>query len=150
MCVLTLEIGLALDLWITKYFLAQTSFSREILPKSSIHKTEKITLTSTSCACAMHSPKPSTYMTLAYPHKPPCEAGTPLPPFLEGGNTGPGDSNNQPKSAAAKPTQGFLTTGLAVHGDVLIEASTRSPELFCLISTHPRCCQNLWVPRNSL
>ena len=83
MCVLTLEIGLALYLWITKYFLAQTMFSREILPKSPIHKTEKITLTSTSCACATHGPKPSTYMTLAYPHKPPCEVGTPLPHFLK-------------------------------------------------------------------
>lgn len=126
MCVLTLETGLALYLWITKCFLAQTLFSREILPKSPVHKTGKITPINTSCACAMHGPKPSTYMALAYPHKPPCEEGTPLPPFLEGGNTGPGDSNNQPKSAAAKPAKGFLTTGLAAR--VLIEASMRSPE----------------------
>lgn len=85
----------------------------------------------------MHSPTLSTYMTLAFPHKLPCEVGTPLPPFLEGRNTGPGDSNNQPKSAAAKPAQGVLTTGLAVPGAVLIEASVRSSELFCLIPTHP-------------
>lgn len=44
-CMLTLEIKLALDPWITKYFLVQTLFSREILPKSPIYKTEKITLT---------------------------------------------------------------------------------------------------------